>query len=242
MGTSTTWVDTPGSRVRRSKTSWCSTPWRSRVEALEFSADGSVLLVSDNVGPVLRPDGIAVAVNGLNDVSIWRPEPDHLALVACRLVDQLSDCELMLVRAAIYWAEGAKDKPWRRDECLTFVNSDPSMISVFLGWLELLGVDRQRVTFRLQVHETADVGATLQYWAELVEAPVSSFKPTTLKTHRPLTSRRNISDGYRGCLAARVRRSVAEYRAAEGPWFGVAVAADRRRDPPRGASDDVGGG
>jgi hypothetical protein len=142
-------------------------------------------------------------------------------------VGDLTGRELLLVGAAIYWAEGAKDKPWRHDEALTFVNSDPLMITVFLRWLDLLGVDRSRLTFRLQIHESADVDAALCYWAKVAAVPVESFKPTTLKRHNPLTTRRNVDSHYHGCLTVRVRRSAAEYRAAEGLWIGTAAAAER---------------
>jgi outer membrane protein assembly factor BamB len=87
---------------------------RGAIVALEFSADGRLLLVgsanqtisiydvatrsrlgdpidtgrpivSGNAGPVLRPDGNAVAVNGRDGLAIWNLEPDHLAAAACRL-------------------------------------------------------------------------------------------------------------------------------------------------------------
>ena len=142
-------------------------------------------------------------------------------------VGDITGRELLLVGAAIYWAEGPKDKPWRHDEALTFVNSDPLMITVFLRWLDLLGVDRSRLTFRLQIHESADVDAALCYWAKVAAVPVESFKPTTLKRHNPLTTRRNVESHYHGCLTVRVLRSAAEYRAAEGLWIGTATAAER---------------
>jgi outer membrane protein assembly factor BamB len=87
---------------------------RGRIEALEFSADGRLLLVGSanqnvsiydvatrsrigdpidtgrpivggNAGPVLRPDGKAVAVNGRDGLAVWTIEPDRLAEAACRL-------------------------------------------------------------------------------------------------------------------------------------------------------------
>ncbi len=87
---------------------------RGRVEALEFTADGSLLLIGSanqtvtlndvanrsqlgdpidtgrplvggNAGPVLRPDGQAVTVNGRDGLAIWNLDPDHLAHAACDL-------------------------------------------------------------------------------------------------------------------------------------------------------------
>lgn len=144
---------------------------------------------------------------------------------------ELTDRELMLVGAAVYWAEGSKSKPWRRDESLTFINSDPLMISLYLRWLELLGVDRSRWTFRLHIHETADVDAALQYWSEVVGVSEAEFGGTTLKRHKPETNRHNRGETYRGCLSIYVKRSAAEYRAAEGLWVGMALSAERRTWP-----------
>lgn len=71
---------------------------------------------------------------------------------------------------AIYWSEGAKSKPWLINDRVTFINSDPTMINVFLRWLELLGVERSRLSFRLSIHESADVPRSEQFWpGSLVE-------------------------------------------------------------------------
>jgi transcriptional regulator with XRE-family HTH domain len=43
-------------------------------------------------------------------------------------VGELSDRELFFTGVALYWAEGAKDKPHRRTEVLQFINSDPKVL------------------------------------------------------------------------------------------------------------------
>ena len=57
----------------------------------------------------------------------------------------------------LYWAEGSKTKPHARSERVTFINSDPDMIEVYLAWLRLLGVAPDRLRFH--VHDPRD-GAT----------------------------------------------------------------------------------
>jgi hypothetical protein len=39
----------------------------------------------------------------------------------------LSDRELLMVGLALYWAEGAEDKPWRRAGEVKLINSDPTV-------------------------------------------------------------------------------------------------------------------
>ncbi|MER5944801.1 hypothetical protein ABT127_01920 [Streptomyces sp. NPDC001904] len=144
---------------------------------------------------------------------------------ARRAVGPLSDRELFLTGVALYWAEGTKDKPHARRETVTFVNSDPGMIQVFLAWLDLLGIDRDRLRFGVLVHESADVTGIERYWAGLTGAPRSAFYKTTLKKHNPKTVRKNVGESYRGCLVIKVRRSAELYRRIEGAWYGIVGAA-----------------
>jgi hypothetical protein len=82
-------------------------------------------------------------------------------------VGELSDRELFFTGVALYWAEGAKDKPHRRTEVLQFINSDPNVIRLFLHWLEFLGVQRERLTLRVSIHESADVESAEKFWADI---------------------------------------------------------------------------
>jgi hypothetical protein len=152
-----------------------------------------------------------------------REETKRRAVAA---VGRLSDRELFLVGVGLYWAEGAKDKPYNRRELVLFVNSDPGMISVFLAWLDLLGVERDRRRFRVMIHESADVAAAERYWAGLVGVDAASFSRTTLKKHNPKTARKNVGEAYRGCLVVSVLRSADLYRRIEGTWYGIVLGAD----------------
>lgn len=51
-------------------------------------------------------------------------------------IGALTDRELFLLGVGLYWAEGSKSKPYRRQERVIFVNSDPDMISVYLACWE----------------------------------------------------------------------------------------------------------
>ncbi|GGZ00203.1 hypothetical protein CP967_20455 [Streptomyces nitrosporeus] len=136
-------------------------------------------------------------------------------------VGALTDRELLLVGAALYWAEGAKDKAYDRRETVAFVNSDPGVVEVYLAWLDLLGIARDDLRFRVMIHETADVAAAESYWAGLAGVDVSVFQRTTLKKHNPKTVRKNVGDEYRGCLVIRVSRGAELYRRIEGWWSGI---------------------
>ncbi|WP_030751791.1 helix-turn-helix domain-containing protein [Streptomyces sp. NRRL S-31] len=144
---------------------------------------------------------------------------------ARRSIGELSPRELFLVGVGLYWAEGSKDKPYDRRENVVFVNSDPAMITVFLAWLDLLQVERERLRFGLMIHENADVRGAERYWAGLVGADASAFYKTTLKKHNPRTVRKNTGDTYRGCLMIKVLKGADLYRRIEGWWCGIVGAA-----------------
>ncbi|GAA4688347.1 hypothetical protein GCM10023347_50150 [Streptomyces chumphonensis] len=158
----------------------------------------------------------------------WAPHRERTAALrratraaASGEIGELTDRELLLVGVGLYWAEGAKSKPYRLREEVVFVNSDAGMVRVYLAWLRMLGIGPERLQYRVMIHETADVGAAERYWADLVGVTVADLERTTLKTHRPRTRRLNVGEGYHGCLAVRVRKAADLYRRIEGWWYGI---------------------
>ncbi|NUV55650.1 hypothetical protein G6W51_22630 [Streptomyces coelicolor] len=141
---------------------------------------------------------------------------------------ELTDRELFAAGVALYWAEGAKSKPYDRRERAVFVNSDPGVIQTYLAWLDLLGIDRKRLGFRVLIHESADTDAAHAFWAEIVDIDPSAFARPTLKKHNPKTVRKNTGESYRGCLTVTVARSADLYNRIEGWWSGIVAHARTR--------------
>ncbi|OEV12713.1 hypothetical protein [Streptomyces nanshensis] len=146
---------------------------------------------------------------------------------AKREIGTLTDRELFLIGVGLYWAEGTKRKAHQPREKVTFVNSDPGMITVYLAWLALLDVPPGDVRFSVMIHESADVAGAERYWAELVGRDTADFGKTTLKKHNPKTVRKNVGADYRGCLVVRVLRCAGLCRRIEGWWSGIAIAVPR---------------
>lgn len=98
-----------------------------------------------------------------------------------------------LISAIMFWAEGSKDK-----SSVTFVNSDPIMISTFIKLLrESFDVDESKFRALIHIHEYHDEEELKKFWSKTAEIPLSQFtksyrKPHTKKRKRP---------GYRGCVA-----------------------------------------
>ena len=133
-------------------------------------------------------------------------------------VTHLSESELFVAGVVAYWAEGAKNKPWRTGQSVKFMNSDARLIQLFLSWLRLVGVSPDRLILQLHIHESADADEAVRFWSAVVGAPVSQFGHTTLKTHHPKTIRKNIGVDYHGCLVVYVRNSGGLNLQIEG-WF-----------------------
>lgn len=155
---------------------------------------------------------------------------------ACSQVTHLAESELFVAGIAAYWSEGSKAKPWRPSDRVTFMNSDADLICLFLRWLELVGVTRDRLIFRVSIHETADLEAAHRYWMAVVEAPADQFRRAVIKRHKPLTKRKNVGDDYHGCLTVNVRRSTELYRQIEGWWLGIVGALDTVNQFRRGVT------
>ncbi|WP_042407842.1 hypothetical protein [Streptacidiphilus carbonis] len=159
--------------------------------------------------------------------------------VASGEIGRLTSRELFLIGVGIYWSEGAKDKEYSRRECVTLVNSDPSLIGVCLAWLDLLAVDRSKLRFRVQIHESADVEAAERFWAQLVGVTVDRLQRSSLKKHNPKTVRHNTGADYRGCLVIKVLGGADLYRRIEGWWSGLVVEVGRLNPYSREASGPV---
>lgn len=158
-------------------------------------------------------------------------------------VGALSDREVLIAGAVAYWCEGAKNKPHRRHDRVSFINSDPTLIKFFLKFLEVAGAGPERFIFRIYIHESADTGAAQRFWLGVTQAHPAQFRNPTLKRHNPRTVRKNTGDDYHGCLRVDVRRSVDLYRQIEG-WANAVMAeigdpAQATRQPGRRADRPV---
>jgi transposase len=158
----------------------------------------------------------------------WEAEAREarLAGVAARSsaeVGDMTDREILIAGAIAYWCEGAKNKPYRRTDRVVFINSDPALIGFFLKFLDTAGAARDALVFRVHIHETADVEAAYRFWLDLTGAQPSQFRGPVLKRHNPKTVRKNVGEGYHGCLRIDVRRSGDLYRRIEG-WAAAAMS------------------
>jgi len=151
-------------------------------------------------------------------------EARRVALIAraSAEIGAMADREILIAGAVAYWCEGAKSKPYRHVERVVFINSDPALIGFFLRFLDTAGIPRDDLIFRMHIHETADMEAAHRFWQDLTGAQPNQFRRPVLKRHKPKTVRKNVGEGYRGCLQIDARRSSELYRRIEG-WAAAAM-------------------
>ena len=71
------------------------------------------------------------------------------------------------------------------------------------------------------------MAAAEQFWLTVTGAHPSQFYKAVLKTHNPKTVRKNVGDGYHGCLRVDVMQSADLYRKIEG-WVRAAMSTAPR--------------
>lgn len=135
---------------------------------------------------------------------------------------QVTARDLVLALAVSYSCEGAKTKPWNRQQTVKWMNSDPRLVTLFLEGLELIGIGRDRLSLRLHIHESADEHTARAWWSEHTGVPLEQFRRSTIKRHQPTTTRQNLGSDYRGCLCVTVLQSRLLYQVLEGLMQGLA--------------------
>jgi transposase len=138
-------------------------------------------------------------------------------------IGPLAKREILIAGAIAYWCEGAKTKARRRQDRVVFVNSDPALIRFYLRFLDTVGIGREDLTYRVHIHEAADVPGAERFWQRVTQADPRQFRRTVLKTHNPRTVRTNVGEDYHGCLRVEVRRSADLYRQIDG-WASTIMA------------------
>jgi hypothetical protein len=145
-------------------------------------------------------------------------------VTAAAEIGDLTDREILIAGAIAYWCEGAKSKSYRRgSDRVIFTNSDPGLVRFFLRFMDVIGIQRSDLIFKVHIHESADVEAAHRFWEDVTAAPSDLFGKPTLKRHNPKTTRGNVGETYHGCLRIEVRRSGELYRKIEGWASGAMV-------------------
>lgn len=139
-------------------------------------------------------------------------------------VGNMTERELWFVGTALYWAEGSKEKEFRPGTRVSFSNSDPQMILLYLKWLKIcVKVSWDDVSADLYIHEShkSNVDMVIDKWSEILSVPKLFFKAVYYKKNKINTNRKNTGALYLGLLRVNIRASSELNRKITGWIVGI---------------------
>lgn len=101
-----------------------------------------------------------------------------------------------LLTALLYFCEGAK----REQKNVTFINSDPLLIKLFLTLFRTaFPVEEKKFRLLMHLHDYHDEAVQKKFWASVTSIPSTQF----MKTYRKKNTQIRLRDAYPGCVSLR---------------------------------------
>lgn len=139
----------------------------------------------------------------------------------------VSNRELFLIGAVLYWAEGTKEKEGTPGSGIQFTNSDPKMLRIFLLWLRnVCMIDEEKIHFQIYLHETSAVRVreVVKYWTRNLGINEDRLGTVYFKKNKLTTKRKNTGELYFGLIKIKVRQSSGLVRSISGWVNGVSIS------------------
>ncbi len=111
-------------------------------------------------------------------VTQWHIKKYHKKPVTVKEIFSKKEEALRLAGVMLYWAEGCKG--WGT---VKFVNSDPSMIKLFLCFLrEICGVWENRLKLLIHMYPDHDENKLIDFWSNITKVPKKNFYKSFVHT------------------------------------------------------------
>lgn len=89
---------------------------------------------------------------------------------------KISKRELLLIGAALYWAEGTKSEGKYGYPAFSFTNSDPAMIQLCLRFIrEILYVKEEKIRAGIHLYDKTDTETARTFWSRVTNLPRERF-------------------------------------------------------------------
>jgi len=115
-------------------------------------------------------------------------------------VQNLERDKLETVGLVLYWAEGTKSKPDKKESQrhIEFISSDPVMVKIFMDFLrDTLKVPEHKFRCRVQSIRANVEERARRFWSEITKVPISQFTKSRIKGGF-------AKDNYVGCCTIKV--------------------------------------
>ena len=138
---------------------------------------------------------------------------------AAREVGKLNERVFWLAGAALYWAEGNKQKEHNVACPLKFCNSDPVMIKFYYNWLQkFCGIHKDNIKYELYIHVGCDSNGAENYWRSVLDLDQNVSMPVRFKKGNSKSYRKNKGKSYFGLVRITVKQSTNLSRRISG-WI-----------------------
>ncbi|MFA6376220.1 MAG: hypothetical protein WCX69_02345 [Candidatus Paceibacterota bacterium] len=130
--------------------------------------------------------------------------------------------DLLLIGAALYWAEGTKERT--KGTSVIIGNSDPKLVKMALKWLnECCGVTEERINLSIYIHESAKerIVEVRKYWSATTGFSIDELNKIVWKKNKLNSKRKNSGDKYFGLLRITVTKSINLNRKIQGWISGI---------------------
>jgi hypothetical protein len=126
------------------------------------------------------------------------------------LIQSISNDKLLLIGASLYWAEGTKSI--NSSPTLTFSNSDPDMISVYMRFVrEILKVPEEKIRAGIHIYPSISPEFAKKFWARITGLPEDRFYIIT-QISRASQGKRPFNILPYGTLAIKVNNRIQFYK------------------------------
>ena len=142
--------------------------------------------------------------NSLKQQSIRIEKTKRLLEEGVAEIDKLSKRELMLVGAALYWAEG-----YKKDSQVGLGSSDPQMMQLYVKWLtHCFDYTINDLLFRVTINESHEyrIDDIVRFWADLLAIDRTRFQKSSYQKAKWQKIYEHPEE-YFGVLRVRVRKS-----------------------------------
>lgn len=116
-----------------------------------------------------------------NFINTMRRKREHKFLIALEKakkdIGPLSKRDLFISGFFLYWAEGGKTKT----SSLSLGNTDPSMLKVFIKWLELLKISKNDLKVKLHLYKDMNINKEIIFWQKELGVGKHQFMKSYIK-------------------------------------------------------------
>ncbi len=135
----------------------------------------------------------------LSTASIFKKSAKKKLILQEKITNELIDFNPFdvfskkIALSMLYWAEGTKHK---KAGGLTFTNTDPMLIQVFISLLkQVYNIDLGRIKLRLAIHSYHNETECKEFWSNLIGININQFNKTYIK---PRSTSKKFRENFRG--------------------------------------------